>query len=137
MLTGASNPVITRNLVQNNRTGIYLWGNNSNSAAAVPQPTINQNDIFGNTLVQLEVSAYGASNPAVINATGNWWGTATPVLGTQVKVSGGTVASAVNFSNPATGTLTDDMGPPTPPTTITATANSGQSDHGELVGRDR
>ena len=86
----------------------------------MPQPTINQNDIFGNTVVQMEVNAYGATSPAVINATGNWWGTATPAMGTQVKVTSGTLASAVDFSSPASGRLADDMEVPTPPTTITA-----------------
>lgn len=99
-LTGTSNPSITGNYISGNDKGIVLYGSNSNSAAAVPNPVITGNDIFGNTTCQLEIANYGSSNPVVVNATNNWWGTATPVAGQHIRYSS-SPTSALNFSNPA------------------------------------
>jgi parallel beta-helix repeat protein len=104
-LAGASNPSITGNILMENNVGIYLFGGGSNSATAVPRPTITGNDIFGNTTAQVEVNGYGASNPAVVTATGNWWGTPTPAAGTQIKFTGGSPATTLNFSSPASSPL--------------------------------
>ena len=104
-MEGASSPAVTGNIIQDNNRGIYLYGNSSNSAAAVPNPTITANDLFGNLSSQLEVANYGASNPVVINATGNWWGTATPAAGQQIKFVGGSPTTSVNFSGAASGPL--------------------------------
>jgi parallel beta-helix repeat protein len=113
-MSGASNPTVSGNILSENNWGIFLFGNNSNSATAVPRPTITGNDIFGNINAQLEVNDFGTSNPAVITATGNWWGTATPVAGTHIKFTSGTPTTAVDFSSPASGPLSG-----TPTGTIT------------------
>jgi parallel beta-helix repeat protein len=102
---GASTPAVSGNILTGNNVGILLDGNNSNSATAVPRPTITGNDIYDNTSAQLEVFDFGTTNPAVITATGNWWGTATPVSGTHIKFTSGTPVTAVNFSSPASGPL--------------------------------
>jgi parallel beta-helix repeat protein len=98
---GPSNPVITGNAISNNGRGIVLDGNNSDNATDVPNPVINGNDIFGNAGAQLEVYRYGASNPVVIDATGNWWGTASPQAGAHIRFTSGSQSSAVDFTNPA------------------------------------
>jgi parallel beta-helix repeat protein len=102
---GNSTPAVSGNILTGNNVGILLDGNNSNSATAVPRPTITGNDIYGNTNAQLEVFDFGTTNPAVITATGNWWGTATPVSGTHIKFTSGTPVTAVDFSSPASGPL--------------------------------
>ena len=98
---GASNPVITGNAISNNARGIVLDGNNSNSATAVPNPVITGNDIFGNAGAQIEIFDYGTTNPVVINAMDNWWGTATPVVGQQIRFTSGSPTTSLNHSNPA------------------------------------
>jgi parallel beta-helix repeat protein len=98
---GASNPAITGNAITNNGRGIVLDGNGSNSAAAVPNPVITGNDIFDNVNGQIEIYRYGASNPVVINAMDNWWGTATPVVGQQIRFTSGSPTSTLNHSNPS------------------------------------
>ena len=105
-LSGASNPSITGNTLTGNTYGLYLYGAGSNIATAVPNPVITGNDIFGNFNGQLVMTSYGASNAVVINATGNWWGTATPQTGQQIQLSGGTPTTVVNFTSPAAGPLT-------------------------------
>lgn len=107
---GASNPTITGNAISNNGRGIVLDGNSSNSATAVPNPVITGNDIFGNAGAQLEIYRYGATNPVVINATGNWWGTATPVAGQQILFTGGSPVSKANFSSPSAASQTGPVG---------------------------
>ncbi len=79
------------------------------------------NNIYGNSTTQLELNQYAASNPAVVSATGNWWGTPTPVVGTQIRVSGGTLSSAPNFSSPASGLISSDAQAPTPPDVVQIT----------------
>jgi parallel beta-helix repeat protein len=104
-MSGASRPNVTGNILTGNNRGIRLSGANSNSATAVPNPVITGNDIFGNTVTQLEVFDYGTTNPVVINATGNWWGTATPTAGVEIQFTSGTPATAANFSSPASAPL--------------------------------
>jgi len=104
-LAGASNPSITGNAIANNTYGLYLYGAGSNSAAAVPNPVITGNDIYGNSSAQLIMVSYGASNPVLINATGNWWGTATPQAGQQIVFSG-SPTTTVSFTSPAAAPLT-------------------------------
>jgi len=104
-LQGASNPNITGNTIANNSYGLYLYGAGSNSAMAVPNPVVTGNDIFGNSSGQLALVSYGASNPVVINATGNWWGTATPQAGQQIVFSGSPTTVA-NFTSPASAPVT-------------------------------
>jgi parallel beta-helix repeat protein len=104
-LAGSSNPAISGNAIAYNGTGIYLYGAWSNSISAVPNPSITANDIFGNVSAQLELAAYGSSNPVVVNASGNYWGVATPLAGTHIK-TGSAPATAVNFSGWSSTPLT-------------------------------
>lgn len=99
-LVGASNPSITGNVITENGEGIFLYGAGSNSSSSVPNPVITGNDIFGNATYQLEISYYGASNPVVVNAMNNWWGTPTPISGQHIRYNS-SPASTLNFSSPA------------------------------------
>ncbi len=104
---GGSNPTITANVIRNNLWGVYLQGNGANTAPGNPNPVLTGNDFIGNSSAALQIYNYGASNPIVINATGNYWGVATPVVGTQIKFQNAP-ASIVNFagylSSPINGT---------------------------------
>jgi parallel beta-helix repeat protein len=104
-VTGGSSPTITNNVIRDGLWGIYLQGNGANTAAGNPNPVINANDFYNNSTAQLQINNYGGSNPIVINATGNYWGTATPVIGTHIKVSGGAVAAQINFSGYSSSSL--------------------------------
>jgi parallel beta-helix repeat protein len=104
-MSGASAPTVSGNIITDNNQGIVLEGSNSNSATAVPNPVMTGNDVFGNALAQLEVRNYGSSNPIVINATGNWWGTTTPTAGQQIKFTSGSPVTAVNFTSAASAPL--------------------------------
>lgn len=103
---GSSTPAITSNVVMYNTRGIYLSANNS--VAGSPNPTITGNDIYQNTSNQLQANDYVTTNnppPVIVNATANWWGTATPTkgsTGSTVVVSSGTPVEAVDISSPAT-----------------------------------
>lgn len=123
-MSGASNPEVVENVLTDNKWGIYLFGNNSASASAVPGPHINGNDIYANTTTQLEVNAYAASNPAIVDAMGNWWGTATPVATVDIRFTSGSVLSSVDFGNPLPSSLSFDSQPPTAPATLAALAVS-------------
>ncbi|MCP4125647.1 MAG: hypothetical protein GY753_01130, partial [Gammaproteobacteria bacterium] len=95
-ITGASSPVLTGNLFSDNRHGIYLAG--SGSDATNPTPVLNSNDIYANQDSQLTVHNYGAGTAITIDATGNWWGTDTPAVGTEIIITDGASASGVDAS---------------------------------------
>ncbi len=123
-MTGASKPLVSSNVLTDNNWGLYLFGNNSVSANDVPVPTIQGNDIFANATAQLELNAYPASNPAFINAIGNWWGTPDPVTGREIKLSAGSVAAAIDFSDAASTSINFDSRPPVAPAQLNARAVS-------------
>jgi parallel beta-helix repeat protein len=75
----ASFPVVFGNTIANNNSyGMYLQGNNSSSLQN-PSPVITGNSIFGNRTYDMYTWDFvGDRTGIVIDATGNWWGTADP-----------------------------------------------------------
>jgi parallel beta-helix repeat protein len=123
-LAGASNPTVIGNIITDNNWGMYLFGNNSPSNTAVPAPLIQGNDFGGSTNAHLEVNAYPPTNPVVIDARGNWWGTSMPSTGVQVKLTSGTVVTTVDFSEAALTSINYDSQGPGTPAALSATAIS-------------
>lgn len=123
-MSGTSAPIVSGNVLTGNKWGIYLFGNGVNTPSGVPLPRISSNDIYGNTTAQLEVNAYGPANPAIIDAAGNWWGTAMPVAGGQIEFSGGAVVSIVDFSYAAPSSVNFDSSAPSAPDNLHALAIS-------------
>lgn len=80
-VNGGGSPAITGNTIVNNIFGIYLNGGGAD--VDNPQPTITGNDIYNN-VYGLYAQNYGTASTILINATGNWWGTATPNMGTDI-----------------------------------------------------
>lgn len=70
-----ASPAITGNrIIGNLDDGIDLDGNNS--AADNPRATITGNDIHDNASYDLRTRDFGAIDSTVVNARGNWWGSA-------------------------------------------------------------
>ncbi len=121
-LAGASKPTLTGNSIVYNTYGIYLSG--SGSDATSPKPSITSNDIYGNTSGGLYLNNYSATSALIINATGNWWGRATPVIGTDIKFSPTSLPSTiVDYSNSATQQIHAMNASPT----VTLTSPAGGS----------
>ncbi len=113
---GNSQSNITRNTIDNNRTGIllpdasgygsYLITENSitnnrtfgvlfNATTSISSGfLIHKNNISGNYAVQLE-----NNSGSLVNASGNWWGTANPVL--TLSQINGTLPAEFAYPGPA------------------------------------
>ena len=116
-LTGAGGAaaITGSQLVYNGGYGIYAVGTGSD--ASNPTFKINGSDIFGNGSWQAYLVNYGTGSVLTLDATGNWWGTATPVFGTEIKqgysmpatsiVDFGSVAAAP-LAQPALASLSVD-----------------------------
>jgi parallel beta-helix repeat protein len=126
-LSGASKPSVSGNVLTDNNWGIYLFGNNSSSATDVPLPVIHDNDIYGNITAQVEVNAYAAANPALIDASGNWWGTSMPSAGGEIRFSAGSVVSSLDFSNETSASINFDSQAPSAPGNLSALPLSASS----------
>lgn len=73
-----SRPTISgNNLITANYVGINISGNN-NDAAQNPVPVVNGNSVFGNSTYNLDATSFGTLNSIIVDAKGNWWGTADP-----------------------------------------------------------
>jgi parallel beta-helix repeat protein len=68
-----SSPIITDNTITNGTYGVYLYGDNVE--ANNPNPTLQNNSIFGNSYYDLYAYYFGNPLAAVVDATNNWWGT--------------------------------------------------------------
>ncbi|MCP4078840.1 MAG: hypothetical protein GY743_01195, partial [Planctomycetaceae bacterium] len=95
-ITGASSPELTGNLLSDNRHGVYLAG--SGSDATNPTPILNSNDIYANQDSQLTIDNYGAETAIILDARGNWWGTDTPEVGTEIIITDDAPESVVDAS---------------------------------------
>ncbi|WP_444905893.1 LamG-like jellyroll fold domain-containing protein [Microbulbifer sp. SSSA008] len=95
-VTGASSPSFIGNAFINNTYGIYL--NGSGNDAINPTPTITGNDLYGNTNGSLYLNNYGSSSALLVNATGNWWGSATPEWGVDI-IAVDSPETALDYSN--------------------------------------
>ncbi len=72
-----SRPTISgNNLFTGNTYGIFVRGNAT--AANNPLPVINGNSLYANTSSNVRVENFNNNNTVVLNATGNWWGSADP-----------------------------------------------------------
>jgi parallel beta-helix repeat protein len=69
----SSSPVITDNTITNGSYGVYLYGNNVE--ANNPNPTIQNNSIFGNSSYNFYAYYFGNPSATILDATNNWWGT--------------------------------------------------------------
>lgn len=56
--------------------GMYIIG--VNQEAIDPHPVVNGNNIFGNYWKNYYANSFQNSANVVLDATGNWWGTADP-----------------------------------------------------------
>ena len=79
IIYGPSDPVIDSNTLVGNFSGITLYG-----TSGVPDPTITNNDIYGNSF-NLQVVSITGSTP--LNISGNWWGSDDPLV-VRATISG-------------------------------------------------
>lgn len=74
-ISRSSSPVLSGNLITQNHYGVYIRGTSNDTTN--PQPQITGNDIFGNTSNwDVYVLNLGGNSNIVIDATNNWWGSA-------------------------------------------------------------
>jgi parallel beta-helix repeat protein len=74
-VTAASSPIIyPHNTIANNTQGINLVG--TRLPGGNPVPVIHENNIFGNTSIDLLADDFFDAQAVTIDARGNWWGTA-------------------------------------------------------------
>ncbi len=97
-ITGTSSPALTTNrIVYSSDYGIQIIGTNNDDTN--PRPVITGNDIYGNPWGELYVTNFGSNSAIVLDVTGNWWGTDTPVDGQQIRYGGGTPGAGSGFIN--------------------------------------
>lgn len=123
----ASSPTLQGNTIQNNTTGIYLYGQSNpdiNSGNIItlnqtgirtqeatgfyPHPVINGNSINDNTSSNIDIWVEEGIQAVPINAQGNWWGDTDPVV-MATKISDFSDWSASNSYN-TYGTIVDYRG---------------------------
>ncbi len=75
----SASPTITNgNEITANTYGLYVQGNSN--AAQNPMPVVTGNSLYANTTYDYRAFSFGNPGATVLNATGNWWGTADPVV---------------------------------------------------------
>jgi Glucodextranase, domain B/Periplasmic copper-binding protein (NosD) len=75
----ASPTINTNNVITGNEYGIYAY-NDSFSAGSNPAPAVGGNSIYGNRLYNYRADYFTDPLNTILNARGNWWGTADPAL---------------------------------------------------------
>lgn len=96
-----SNAVVNgNNLITGNTYGLYVYGNTS--ATQNPAPLVNGNSLMGNSTNYYAANFINPST-AVLDATGNWWGTAdvsaiVPTINDRTGNSASSTQPYVNFS---------------------------------------
>ena len=105
-----SRPTISgNNLLTENTNGITVDGVNIAASASNPLPVINGNRLYANSSRNMYTLNFGTNTTIVLDAIGNWWGTADPALiSTTIRDrKDSTSAPYVNFTgflNAAGGT---------------------------------
>lgn len=116
------------NIIVGNTYGVYVDGNSN--ATQNPIPVVNDNSVHGNATKNYIVRSFGNPATTILDATGNWWGSADPAVisATISDRKDNTTAPLVNFG----GYLGSEGGPPAPagatligPITATATLPAG------------
>jgi hypothetical protein len=93
-----SNPIIgSENQISHNDYGIYVYGNNNGPAADNAQPIVNGNSLFANAFYNYYSTAFSTPLPT-LDATGNWWGTATSTGVAATIYTAGSTSAPVNYS---------------------------------------
>ncbi len=73
-INGASSPVVyPHNTITNNTQGINIIG--TGLPGGNPAPVIHENNIFGNTSIDLLADDFFDAQTVTLDARGNWWGT--------------------------------------------------------------
>lgn len=74
-----SRPTISgNNLFTESDHGVYVSGVSSPASASNPLPVINGNRLLGNSNYNIYTQNFGSNTTIVLDATGNWWGSADP-----------------------------------------------------------
>jgi FlgD Ig-like domain len=124
-----SRPTISgSNVFTNNSEGIRVTGNAT--AANNPLPVINGNSFYGNSTFNLYTENFNNNNTVVLDATGNWWGSADPgvIIGTIRERSASTFSPYVNYAgflNAAGGSAAYTGSTLVGPVTATSTLAAG------------
>lgn len=99
-LRANSRPVLSGdNLITGNTYGVYVYGNAN--AAQNPVPEVNGNNLYSNSTANFTATNFGNPATTLVDAQGNWWGTADPsaILATiQDRNSGGSTRPYVDYS---------------------------------------
>ena len=94
-----SRPTISgSNVFTNNSEGIRVTGNAT--VANNPLPVINGNSFYGNSTYNLYTENFNNNNTVVLDATGNWWGSADPgvIIATIRERSASSASPYVNYA---------------------------------------
>lgn len=71
-----SAPIVSaNNIFESNNYAIYLYGGAGASLTLDPQPVITGNQILPSNTNGIYTDNFKVGPPAIVNATGNWWGT--------------------------------------------------------------
>ncbi|MEX2500554.1 MAG: FlgD immunoglobulin-like domain containing protein [Wenzhouxiangellaceae bacterium] len=71
-----SSPLISGgNIITGNAHGISVRGSTLNSSNN-PAPVVTGNALYGNTTYNYQAIAFASASSVILDATGNWWGTA-------------------------------------------------------------
>jgi hypothetical protein len=74
----ASPTINGNNLITENDYGIYISPNGT--VASTPIPVTTGNSIYANRYYNYRAGYFGTGQTPILNARGNWWGTANPAL---------------------------------------------------------
>ena len=77
--SGAPEPMLTTNTVSHNNYGFYVYGT-YNQVTKDPRPVINGNAITDNSTRNFHTAYFADAVNTTLNARGNWWGSADPVV---------------------------------------------------------
>ncbi|MGB5716952.1 MAG: right-handed parallel beta-helix repeat-containing protein, partial [Gammaproteobacteria bacterium] len=124
-VNGASSPVVyPHNTITNNTQGINSIG--TGLPGGNPVPVIHENNIFGNTSIDLLADDFFDAQTVTLDARGNWWGTtvASTIDGLIYDSNDSPMTSSTVDYLPVQPAILTDTSPLTPTLAITVPSTS-------------